>query len=119
MHQPKHNTNKSKPKANATGASAETKPSNKSDDKNKSEIKKIKTNLVHDGISSPNIYSWIRMMKNPELYTGLKFNWASSLFDSMEESKIKLPILVGGEPVRPKEIVTLKELTITGVLIAV
>ena len=76
-----------KPKSKASNAEGKEKEdASKSDAKNKKEDKKKdRPNnhiLQHNGISSPNINSWVASMNNPEIFSRLDLSlpWSSSLF---------------------------------------
>ena len=101
-----YNIKKPKANSNAGGGNAHNKQTNKEDPKDKSpnESKKRSTNLYHNGVSSPNINTWFRLMQDQELYKQFDYGWNYALFETMDPTSIKLPPLVGGEPKKPTEL---------------
>lgn len=94
------NNNSNNNASNQSGNTSTPKDSNtKKEEKNKDKSK-ASNKLYHDGVRSTNIHTWLKYMNNPDHFETLSLNWASSLI-SLDENKVKLPPIIGGEPIRP------------------
>ena len=93
----KSNKGKTRPKGSREKDEGDTSSSKES----KGSQKQVSSLLKYDGVAiSSNIYTWFKFMKNLVINHQLN-NW-SNVFDKPEESSIKLPKLVGGEPIKPE-----------------
>ena len=90
------NNNNNNPNANNANNDKDNKKEDKPKDKSKASNK-----LYHDGVNSTNIHSWIKFHRDPNNLGGpYDHTWSQSCFH-LDETKITLPEIVGGEPIKP------------------
>jgi hypothetical protein len=97
-------TNSSQSSGSSSSSSSREKSSKESSSSGHKYFKPKVDMLSHNGITSTNIHSWCHSLSSPEVFGSLdlKTTWSSSpLKEGTDATKIKLPPLVGGEPVRP------------------